>query len=302
MKYAAVALAGTAVLAACGTESGDAGSSGVEDGGKSTKTLKATDIEGINWVPRKVTVDGKEYPLPVGVKDFPVDDAHIVFKPGAAKQDVDGGESGGSVGCNRIGGDVEMDGDTLKITDVVSTAMGCPEPVGTFEQKFMSVFDGSLKAALEGRDGARTLTLTSTNGDSITLSETETGGAADWAVPLKGTKWNIDTLVSGKGDDGTAQSLPSGVEPHLTLAEDGSVSGNYGCNTFRGEAVVKNGTIDFGRLSSTKMACEGPARETELKLIDILSGKVSYQQKDKSLTITAASGDGLVAHAEPDKK
>ncbi|MGV9449615.1 META domain-containing protein [Streptomyces sp. NPDC003635] len=296
VKYAAVALAGTAVLAACGTESGsDSGSVG--DGGKTTGSTKAADIADTRWVPQKVTVDGRTYELPTDDKQFRVDQAHITFKPGATDPGVDGGRSGGSVGCNDFGADVEIEGDTVKITDLATTAMGCPGPVQEFEERFQSVFTGTLKAAIEDRDGTKTLTLTRGDGDSMTLTE----GPAKGAEPepaLEGTKWTVDTLLSGKGDDGTAQSLPEGAKAHLTLAEDGSVSGNLGCNNFRGKATVKDGTIEFGRLSTTKMLCEGPVMKAEQELIDILAGKVSYQQKDQELTLTAASGDGLVARAK----
>lgn len=300
VKYAAAALAGTAVLAACGTESGsDSGSVG--DGGKTTRSTRAADIADTRWVPQKVTVDGKTYELPTEDKQFRVDEAHIVFKPGTSKPDEGGGESGGSVGCNDFGADVEIDGDTVKITDLVSTAMGCPGPVQEFEERFQSVFTGTLKAAIEDRDGTKTLTLTRGDGDSMTLTE----GPAKGAEPkptLEGTKWTVDTLVSGKGDDATAQSLPKGAKPHLTLSEDGSVSGNLGCNNFRGKATVKDGTIQFGPLSTTRMLCEGPVMKAERELTEILAGKVSYQQKDQELTLTAASGDGLVARAKSSAK
>ncbi|WP_328872364.1 META domain-containing protein [Streptomyces sp. NBC_00287] len=292
VKYAAAALAGTAVLAACGTESGS-GSGSVGDGEKTTRT---TDVMAdTRWVPHTVTVDGKEYKLPTEEKNFRVDEAHITFKPGAAEPDVGGGESGGTVGCNDFGADVEIDGDTVKITDLASTAMGCPGPVQEFEEKFQSVFTGTLKAEIEEQDGTKFLTLTRGEGDSITLAE---GPAEEPEPALKGTKWTIDTLVSGKGDDATAQSLPKGAKAHLTLAKDGTASGNLGCNNFRGKATVKDGTIEFGPLSTTRMLCEGPVMKAEQELTDILSGKVSYQQKDQELTLTAASGAGLVARAK----
>ncbi|MBC2906593.1 META domain-containing protein [Streptomyces cupreus] len=291
VKYAAAALAGTAVLAACGSESGS-GSSTVGDGEKTTKAADV--IADTRWVPQKVTVDGKEYELPTGEKNFRVDEAHITFKPGAAEPDVGGGESGGTVGCNSFGADVEIDGDTVKITDLAQTEIGCPGPVQEFEEKFTSVFTGTLKAKIEEEGGAKVLTLTRADGDSITLRE----GAEEPEPALKGTKWTIDTLVSGKGDDAVAESLPKGAKAHLTLAEDGTASGNLGCNNFRGKATVKDGTIEFGPLSTTRMLCEGPVMKAEQEMIDILSGKVSYQQKDQELTLTAASGDGLVAHAK----
>lgn len=258
-KYAAVALVGTTVLAACGTE----------PAGTSTQDLSA--IEDVSWVPKKVTVDGKDYVLPAkGARHK----AQIIFKPTTAEPDDDGGESGGSVGCNSIGVDVAIEGDTLKVSDLVMTLMGCPGAVGEFEQKFVDVFDNDLKARLDGTSGARTLTLTSPRHDSITLREEK-------PPALKGTRWSL------------------GENAYLVLAKNNNtVTGSLGCNTFHGKATVKDRTIEFGPLATTRMMCSGPVMKTERHLAAILSGKVSYQQERDSLKITKGSGESVTARAE----
>lgn len=287
-----MALAGTAVLAACGTESGRGEAGG--DGGN-TKVVNTEDvIADTYWVPQKVTVDGKTYTLPKDDDRFRVDEAHITFKPGTTEPDVSGGNSGGTVGCNSFGADVAIEGDTVKLTDLASTAMGCAGPVGEFEGKFLSVFGGTLKAAVGDSDGKKTLTLKTTGGDSITLREGTPAPSPD----LVGTRWTIDTLLSGTGDDGTASSLPEDAKAHLTLTKDNKVTGSLGCNTFNGKATVKDGTIEFGPLATTRKICSQPVMKTERELTEILAGKVSYQQKQESLTLTADSGKGLAARAE----
>lgn len=255
---ATLAAVGTTLLAACGTESG-AGSNTVTG---------ADAIADVDWLPQKVTVDGKEYVLPNNVED-----ARITFRPGTADPDERGGESGGSVGCNSIGADAEIEGDTVRITDLVQTEIGCPDPLGEFESRFTSVFGGTHKARVTERDGVRTLTLTSTGGDTITLREKT-------APALKGTRWEMD----GKA--------------YLTLTKDNAVTGSLGCNTFNGKATVKDGTIEFGRLATTRMICSGPVMKAERELAAILTGKVSYQQKRDSLTLTGASGERVTARAE----
>ncbi|MGW0758020.1 META domain-containing protein [Streptomyces sp. NPDC002814] len=290
MTYAAAALAGTAVLAACGTESGS-GNGAVGGEGDTTKNIST--IADTSWLPQSVTVDGKKYDLPKG-DAFELEDAHITFKPGAAEPDVGGGESGGTVGCNHFGADVDIEGDTVKVSDLAMTLIGCEGAVGEFEEKFVGVFEGNLKAAVQERDGTKTLTLTSGNGDRITLRE----GAAQTAPALQGTRWTIDTLLSGKSDDSTAVSLPEEAKAHLTLTKNNTVTGSLGCNTFNAKATVKDGTIEIGPLATTRMVCSGPVMKTERELTEILSGKVSYLQKHKSLTITADSGEGLVARAK----
>ncbi|WP_155060532.1 META domain-containing protein [Streptomyces blattellae] len=287
MTYsAAAALAGTAVLAACGTESG---SSTAGEG----ETKDVSTIADTRWVPQSVTVDGKDYTLP-GADSFDLEDARITFKPGAADPGVPGGESGGTVGCNHFGADIEIEGDTVKVSDLVTTNMGCPGPVGEFEAKFLHVFRGSLKAATGEHDGTKTLTLTSGNGDRISLRE----GTSGTAPPLQGTRWTINTLLSRESGDPVAESLPAGAKAHLTLTKNNTVTGSLGCNTFNAKATVKDGTIEIGPLATTRMVCSEPVMKTERELTEILSGKVSYQQKHKSLTITRSFGEGLLARAK----
>ncbi|MFF4062258.1 META domain-containing protein [Streptomyces sp. NPDC001668] len=257
-KYAAAALAGTTVLTACGTES-------VGSPAEDVSTIADT-----SWVPRKVTVDGKDYTLPT---KGALKRAHIDFHPGAAEPEMDGGDSGGSVGCNSIGADVAIRGDTVKVTDLVRTLMGCPGAVGEFEEKFVDVFDNDLKAGLDGPAGARTLTLTSPRRDTITLREEK-------PPALKGTRWHL------------------GENAYLTLTKNNTITGSLGCNTFHGKATVKDGTIEFGRLATTRMMCSGPVMKTERELAGILTGKVSYQQEHDSLKITKAPGRSVTARAE----
>ncbi|MER6290398.1 META domain-containing protein [Streptomyces sviceus] len=261
-KCAAAALAGTTVLAACGTES-------VGTGPKHAATFADT-VADTSWVPRKVTVDGKDYVLP---GKGALKKARITFKPGAADPDTGGGESGGSVGCNSIGADVDIQGDTVKVSDLVRTLIGCPGAVGEFEEKFVAVFDNDLKARLDGPPGARTLTLTSPEHDTITLREEK-------PPALKGTRWSL------------------GENAYLTLTKNNTVTGSLGCNTFHGRAIVKDGTIEFGRLATTRMMCAGAVMKTERELAEILDGKVSYQQERDSLKITKAPGKSVTARAE----
>ncbi|MFJ3668103.1 META domain-containing protein [Streptomyces sp. NPDC090106] len=157
----AVALAGTALLASCGTE----------PGGDAARSAAGTGVADVEWVPRTVTADGETHALPADV-----DDARITFAPGGAEPGEAGGASGGSVGCNHIGADVAIDGDTVKVTDLVRTEMACSGPVGRFEDLFVDALAGTHRAAVEDRDGTRTLTLTGSDGEAITLVERTGGG------------------------------------------------------------------------------------------------------------------------------
>ncbi|MGP3979719.1 META domain-containing protein [Streptomyces sp. KR80] len=268
VTYAAVASVGIAALAACGTQTGSA-----RVGGDAPVT-------GVRWVPKSVTADGNEYTLPPGT------DAYVEFDPGKLDEDVVGGKSGGSGGCNGFSADVEIEGDTIKVRDMVNTLMGCH----AFEERFMEVLRGDLRAKVS--DAGKTLTLTKDNGDSITLNS----APPKPPKPLEGTKWTVTGLVENE----STNDLPAGAKgkANFTLGKDGRVSGSLGCNTFSAEATVEDGRIEFGKLASTRQMCPGPVMKTENKLRSILSGTVSYDQDHRELSLTADSGTGLTATAD----
>jgi heat shock protein HslJ len=151
-KHAAVALIATAVLAACGTAAGQSDVDGADSDAP---------VTGVRWVPESVTVDGKAYDLPPGTGSY------VEFKPG--RKEGAGGDSGGRMGCNHFGVDVAVEGDTIKISDMVSTAMGCGmKGVQEFEARWSQVFTGDLTAKVS--DNGKTLTLTADDGDRVTLA------------------------------------------------------------------------------------------------------------------------------------
>lgn len=250
-------------LAACGTEPGD-GSGDRGDGGGTVQP--DVPVTGVHWSVDSVTVDGRRTEAPT--------DAHVEI--------TDKGRAQGNYGCNHFGADVKIEGDTITVGPGDMTEMACEEKIQGFEDTLRAAFSGKLKAKLN--DGR--LILTTEKGDSIALT-------SEPSSPLVGTKWSVNSLVSGQ----TAASLPAGTEnkAHLTFAEDGSVSGNLGCNRFAGTAKVSDDSITFGRLSSTRKLCEGPVMDVERRLVKVLEGTVKYELGHRSLTITASDGEGFAA-------
>ncbi|MEU0372969.1 META domain-containing protein [Streptomyces sp. NPDC006283] len=251
-------------LSACGTQSG-AGDGG-EGGGSVQPDVP---VNGVHWSVDSVTVDGSKTEAPAG--------AHVEID--------DKGRAGGNYGCNHFGADVKIDGDTITVGPAEMTEMACDKKVQGFEEALRAAFAGTLKAKLtDGR-----LTLTTETGDSIALT-------SEPPSPLVGTKWTVNSLVSGK----SATSLPAGTEnkAHLTFGKDGSVSGSLGCNRFTSTAKVSGDSITLGRLASTRKLCQGPEMDLERELVKVLDeGTVKYELKHRSLTLTASNGKGLAAVA-----
>ncbi|MEV0962557.1 MULTISPECIES: META domain-containing protein [unclassified Streptomyces] len=271
---ATAALAAVITLTACGSEK-DRGQGAGDGAGGSVRP--DAPVTGVHWTVRDVTVDGKRTAAPAG--------AHVEFTAGEAGGDGSKGRAEGNYGCNHFGADVTIKGDTLTVGPGEMTEMGCPQGVADFEEALRAAFSGELKAKVSEKN----LTLVAAGGDSIALT-------AQPAAPVAGTEWTVTSLLQGE----TAASLPPGTEgrAHFVIGEDGSLSGNLGCNDFRAEAKTSAGTLTVGRLSSTRKMCAGTAGMLEKAVIDALTGQVSYELRHRSLTLTSAdSGRGLVAVA-----
>ncbi|MEV8565580.1 META domain-containing protein [Streptomyces sp. NPDC051322] len=255
----AVAALALLTLAACGTtHSGN---------GSSSSVAPDVPLAGTDWRVDSVTVDGRTVPVPHG--------ADVSF---------DQGRVSGYSGCNHFSAPATVKGDTLTVGDSTSTLIGCPKNIQAYEKALLKTFSGKLTAKLQ--DGK--LTLQAAGGDSVVLRSQR-------AAPLTGTDWKVTSLV----EDGTASSLPTGPagKARMTFGKDGSVHGNLGCNRFSGMAKVTDGTLTFGRLTTTRMACPGPAMTVERHLLKLLHGPVRYEIQQHTLKLRAADGRGIDATA-----
>ncbi|MEU8526507.1 MULTISPECIES: META domain-containing protein [Streptomyces] len=259
---AAAALASLVLLTACGTETGSGGGAGAVG--------SDAFVANVRWTFDTLTVDGKKTTAP----------------PGAYVEFGEDGRASGNSGCNHFGGESEVRGDTLTVTLGETTEMGCDASLQSFETLLHKTFDGRFKAVVDGD----TLTLTRSDGDTLVLSSQP-------PAPLKGTKWTVESLVSGD----TASSLPAGTEgrAHFVIAEDGKVTGNLGCNRFSTTATVSGSTITFGRLASTRMVCAPPQMKVEEAMSKVFESRATYGLHVRSLTLTAPDGTGVAAATKP---
>lgn len=111
--------------------------------------------------------------------------------------------------------------------------------------------------------------------------------AAD--APLTVTTWLVGSVAGVTAPEGRAR---------FTLAPDGGASGNLGCNRFSAPATVDGATLTLGPLTSTRMACEGPAGDVERALTSLFgSGPLTWRVRAGILTLTAPDGRTLTAEA-----
>jgi heat shock protein HslJ len=110
-------------------------------------------------------------------------------------------------------------------------------------------------------------------------------GSKKTSADLSGTSW---TLVS-YGPTGSQTPAAPGIKTSLNFGNDGQVSGNVGCNGFSGSYEVKGGTIVFGPLAATLMACPEPQMTQEGTVFQVMSGTVHFEVAGNTLTIHDAS-------------
>ncbi|HEX5807478.1 MAG TPA: META domain-containing protein [Anaerolineales bacterium] len=72
----------------------------------------------------------------------------------------------------------------------------------------------------------------------------------------------------------------------LTFNEDGTVTGNSGCNGFSGDYTVEANEITFGQIVSTLMACEDARMQQEEAVHRVLTDTATYEIEGNTLTLT----------------
>ncbi len=72
----------------------------------------------------------------------------------------------------------------------------------------------------------------------------------------------------------------------LNFKEDGTVTGNSGCNGFGGNYTVDGDQIKFDQIVSTLMACDDPRMVQEQAVQKVLNGTATSQVEGNILTLT----------------
>ncbi|MFH7598198.1 META domain-containing protein [Streptomyces racemochromogenes] len=109
-------------------------------------------------------------------------------------------------------------------------------------------------------------------------------------APLTATQWTVTAL------SGTPVPAAAAGRARFTLAPGGTAGGSLGCNRFSAPVAVEGATVTFGPLTSTRMACEGPAGEVERTLTGLFgAGPLTWRVQGRTLTLTAPDGRALTA-------
>lgn len=102
-------------------------------------------------------------------------------------------------------------------------------------------------------------------------------------------KWEMNSF---KGESTESAGFTAKTPIVIIDKEKGRISGNNGCNSFGGNAKVKDSSIEFSMFMATKMFCNGVP---EKEFFDFFEGEVNYAVKGDVLTFTKGE-ESVVFH------
>ena len=218
-------------------------------------------IDGTSWRLTVQDIEGTETPVPQGV---------VIT---AAFAD---GKVTGNAGCNSYNAPVTVDGAKITFGTAATTAMACDPAVNAFEQEYLA----NLAAAASFTATADSLTIWEAGGKQLLVFE------AAPENPLVGA-WN----VTGYNNGAEAVVSPlTGTTLTATFADDGTVSGNAGCNTFNGPYTLDGTSLTVGPLATTMKACEQAIMDQETQFLTALQTPTAVETSGATVTLRAASG------------
>jgi heat shock protein HslJ len=113
-------------------------------------------------------------------------------------------------------------------------------------------------------------------------------------VGLLGVDWILDDASLAT----QVAKVPAGI--HIDLRFEGEqVSGSSGCNTYGGTFEAIGGSISFGPLRSTQMACDHRVMEAEAAYLRALDGSTAYEATSTTLHLTGGPVDLMFTAASP---
>jgi heat shock protein HslJ len=132
----------------------------------------------------------------------------------------------------------------------------------------------------------------------------DAGGSTVLAFTVADTSlegaWTVTGYLTGSGNTAAVTSVVSGSELTADFGTDGPVSGNAGCNTYRGSWTDDDGAITIGPLAVTMMACSDQALSAqETAFLKALESSVKAQVEGSEATLTNKADQMTVTLTRP---
>ena len=187
---------------------------------------------------------------------------------------------GGSTGCNRFTASYTVDGDAMEIGEIASTRMACPPPADAIERAYLAALGRVAAWHIDGSE-----LVLADDDDNELLRYEEASPVGDWEVTA---------FLSG---DAVTSPLP-GTTITAKFADDGTLTGSSGCNTYQTAFSLGKGSIEIEPPAATEMACAKPegVMEQEAAYLAALPTAVGYRVDGGSLALVSADGTYVASY------
>jgi len=114
---------------------------------------------------------------------------------------------------------------------------------------------------------------------------------------LTGVTWRVQQYGDGAGG---LTSVVAGTQITMVFGDDGTVSGDTGCNSYRGPHQIGATTLTFGPLITTRRACVDEAANAQEHLfLASMEAAATYQRVGDRMTVFDASAQPLLVLVRP---
>jgi len=148
----------------------------------------------------------------------------------------------GDAGCNRYFGSWVEDADSVAIGPLGSTQRSCIPSVNEQEFRYLALLQEAMRFEINGE----VLTLFDENVAAVLIYEMLE------PTQLAGTTWEATGVNNGKGG---VVSVIIGSTITAEFNEDGTLSGNGGCNNYSAQYEAGDESISIGVIASTRTLC-----------------------------------------------
>ena len=205
------------------------------------------------------------------------------------------GTISGTAGCNRYFGSYTVVNEITIGENLGMTKMYCSEPIMDQESQYTNILLNVTTYTIEENQ------LTLSTGDGRALVYTPTPTALPTLTPTDssqgGTIWTLTTFII----DGNESSPILAEKPITVSFDNGTISGNAGCNGYFGSYTVVNKITIGGEdklLGMSMMYCPEPIMDQEAQYTDILINVTNYTIEENQLTFSTEDNRTLVYQVE----
>lgn len=197
----------------------------------------------------------------------------------------DDGSLVGSSGCNNYNTSFTVDGGALTINPIIAaTMMACEETIMQQEMAYLAV----LPTAAAWTVADDTLTLSDASGAALLVY------TAVSSTPLTGTTWQVTGFNNGLGG---VTTLIDGTEITAVFGDDGSLSGNAGCNNYSTSYTIDGDNISINPgIATTRMACAENVMAQETAYLAALPTAATYAVQGDGLELRHVTGSLIASY------